>query len=103
MPGEAQAQLEQLQGALKSAVAARDARTAARILNHIGELWMEVGNPQNALEAYNRALAAAKLAQDAEQGVAALNGLGMWPATKGKHRKRCKRISARWRWPLRKE
>ena len=73
---EAQAQLEELQGALKSAVAARDARTAARILNHIGELWLGVGNPQNALEAYNRALAAAKLAQDAEQGVTALNGQG---------------------------
>src|ERR1700722_8676822 len=67
-PGEAQAQLEQLQGALKSAVAARDARTAARLLNQIGELWLGVGNAQNALAAYNRALAAAKLAEDAEQG-----------------------------------
>src|SRR5580658_5902850 len=37
--GEAQAQLEELQGALKSAVAAHDARTAGKILNHIGELW----------------------------------------------------------------
>ena len=73
---DAQAQLEELQGALKSAVTARDARTAGRILNHIGELWLGVGNLQNALEAYNQALAAAKLAQDAEQGVAALNGLG---------------------------
>jgi CHAT domain-containing protein/Flp pilus assembly protein TadD len=70
------AQLEQLQGALKSAIATRDARTAGRILNHIGELWLSVGNPQKALEAYSQALAAAKIAQDAEQGVAALNGLG---------------------------
>ena len=50
------------------------------------------------------ALAAAKLAQDAEQGVAALNGLGnVARNARANIRKRCKRISARWRWPRRKE
>jgi CHAT domain-containing protein/predicted negative regulator of RcsB-dependent stress response len=73
---ESQAQLRQLQGALNTAIAARDARTAGKMLNQIGELWLNLGNPQNALEAYNKAVAAATLAQDAEQGVAALNGLG---------------------------
>jgi CHAT domain-containing protein/tetratricopeptide (TPR) repeat protein len=76
LPAGDQANLDRLEGALQSAIATRDARTAAKILNQIGELWLRVGNAQSALEAYNRALAAAKLAQDAEQGVAALNGLG---------------------------
>ena len=75
-PAEDQTNLNRLQGALQTAIAARDARTAAKILNQIGELWLRDGNVQSALEAYNRALAAAKLAQDTEQGVAALNGLG---------------------------
>jgi len=76
LSAEAQARLGELQAALKSAAAARDARTAGKILNQMGEFWLRVGNPDNALEAYNHALAAAKMAQDAEQGVAALNGLG---------------------------
>jgi CHAT domain-containing protein len=76
IPAQAQAQLTQLQATLQSAIAARDAHTAAKTSNQIGELWMRVGNQQNAQEAYNHALAAAKLAKDAEQGVAALNGLG---------------------------
>jgi len=83
LPAEAQARLDELQSALKSAIAARDARTAAKILNQMGEFWLRVGNPQNALEAYNHALAAAKMAQDAEQGVAALNGLGNVAREKG--------------------
>ena len=76
LPAEVQAHLQELQGALNSAIASRDAKTAGKIFNQMGELWISVGNPQNALQAYNHALAAAKLAQDAEQGVAALNGLG---------------------------
>ena len=76
LAAEAQAQLEKLQGELKSAITARDARTAGKVLNQIGEFWLGAGNPENSLAAYNQALAAAKLAQDAEQGVAALNGLG---------------------------
>jgi CHAT domain-containing protein/tetratricopeptide (TPR) repeat protein len=83
LPAEAQAHLQELQGALNSAIAARDARAAGKILNQMGELWMSVGNLQNALEAYNHALAAAKMAQDAEQGVAALNGLGNVARTAG--------------------
>ena len=71
-----QAQLGELEDALKSAVAARDARTAGKILNQIGELWLRAGNLQNALVAYNHAVAAARLALDGEQGVTALNGLG---------------------------
>jgi CHAT domain-containing protein/Tfp pilus assembly protein PilF len=73
---QAQAQLSQLQATLQSAIAARDAHTAAKTFNQIGELWLRVGDAQKAQEAYNHALAAAKLATDAEQGVAALNGLG---------------------------
>jgi CHAT domain-containing protein/tetratricopeptide (TPR) repeat protein len=80
---DAQAHLSELQTALKSAIAARDAHAAGKIFNQIGEFWLRVDNPQNALEAYNHALAAAKLAQDAEQGVAALNGLGNVARAKG--------------------
>ncbi len=76
MPAEAQAQLAQLQGALKSAAAARDARGAGKILNQIGDLWLRVGNPDNAQQAYTNAVAAARQAVDAVEGVAALNGLG---------------------------
>ena len=76
LPADTQAQLTQLQSTLQSAIAARDAHTAAKTLNQIGELWLRAGNKQNALEAFNRALEAAKLAKDAEQGVAALNSLG---------------------------
>jgi CHAT domain-containing protein/Flp pilus assembly protein TadD len=73
---EAQARLKQLQDSLNAAVSARDARTAGKVFNQIGELWLSLGNTQNALEAYNHAVAAARIAQDAEQGVTALNGLG---------------------------
>src|ERR1700685_2955151 len=62
---EAQARLKELQGSLNTAVAARDPRTAGKLLNQIGELWLRSGNLQNALEAYNHAVAAARLAQDA--------------------------------------
>jgi CHAT domain-containing protein len=71
-----QARLKELQNSLNAAIAARDARTAGKILNQIGELWLGLGNPQNALEAYNKAVAAARMAQDADDGVTALNGLG---------------------------
>src|SRR5580692_1794437 len=64
IPAPAQGQLTQLQTTLQSAIAARDAHTAAKTFNQIAELWMRVGNQQNALEAYNHALAAAKLAKD---------------------------------------
>ena len=80
----AQAQLAQLRSALQSAIAARDARTAAKILNQIGAFWVQAGNSQNAQEAYTHAVAAAKIAQDAEQGVTALNGLGNLARTQGK-------------------
>ena len=73
------------QGSLNTAIAARDARTAGKILNQIGELWLRLGNSQNALEAYNKAVAAARLAQDAEQGVTALNGLGNVARAQGKN------------------
>jgi CHAT domain-containing protein/tetratricopeptide (TPR) repeat protein len=76
LSSEEQSRLDQLQAALNSAITARDARAAAKILNQIGELWLRAGNAGNALEAYNRALAAAKQTRDAEQGVIALNGLG---------------------------
>ncbi len=84
LSAEEQANLNRLQGLLQSAIAARDARTAAKVLNQIGELWLRAGNLQNALDAYNHALAAAKLAQDADQGVAALNGLGNVASKAGK-------------------
>ena len=83
LSSEEQARLDQLQGALKSAIGARDARTAGKIFNQIGALWLRVRNSQNALDAYNHALAAAKLAQDAEQGVTALNGLGNVASSEG--------------------
>jgi CHAT domain-containing protein/Tfp pilus assembly protein PilF len=76
LPPEAQSQLAQLRTALQSAINAHDPRTAAKTLNQIADLWLRLGNNQNAEEAFNRALAAAKLATDAEDGVAALNGLG---------------------------
>ncbi len=76
LPAQEQAELTQLQATLQSAIAGRDAHTAAKTLNQIGELWLSLGNLQNAQEPFNRALAAAKLGADAEQGVAALNGLG---------------------------
>lgn len=44
---------------------------------------MSVGNSQNSLEAYQHMLTAAKLAANAEQGVAALNGLGSLARIKG--------------------
>jgi CHAT domain-containing protein/Tfp pilus assembly protein PilF len=84
LPPQAQSQLVQLRSALQSAIAAHDARTAAKILNQIGEFWIQAGNAQNAQEAYGHAVAAAKIAQDAEQGVAALNGLGNLARTQGK-------------------
>jgi CHAT domain-containing protein len=73
---EDQARVTHLQASLQSAIAARDAHTAAKILNQLGDLWLHAGNAQNATDAYNRAVNAARLAQDAQQGVAALNGLG---------------------------
>ena len=76
LSAEDQARVTQLQASLQSAIAARDAHTAAKILNQLGDLWLRVANPQNATDAYNRAVNAARLAQDAQQGVAALNGLG---------------------------
>ena len=84
LPPQAQSQLVQLRSALQSAIAAHDARTAAKILNQIGEFWIQAGNAQNAQEAYGHAVAAAKIAQDAEEGVAALNGLGNLARTQGK-------------------
>jgi len=83
LPAEAQSQLAQLESTLQSAIAARDAHTAAKTQNQIGNLWMRAGNPQNAQQSFNRALQAAKLASDAEQGVAALNGLGTIARTSG--------------------
>src|SRR5579859_8202868 len=73
---EDQVRLAQLQTDLKSAIAARDARSVAKAQNQMGELWLSAGNAQNALAAYNRAAAAANLVKDPEQGVAALIGLG---------------------------
>ncbi len=84
LPPQAQAQLLQLRTTLQSAIAAHDARTAAKILNQIGLFWVQAGNAQNAQEAYNHAVTAAKMAQDAEEGVAALNGLGNLARTSGK-------------------
>jgi CHAT domain-containing protein/predicted negative regulator of RcsB-dependent stress response len=84
LPAQVQQHLDQLQTALKSAIAARDARSAGPIFNQIGDLWLRAGNLQNALEAYNHAVAAAKLALDAEQGVAALNGIGNVARAQGK-------------------
>ena len=71
-----QARVTQLQASLQSAMAARDAHAAAKILNQLGDLWLAGANPQNATDAYTRAVNAARLAQDATQGIAALNGLG---------------------------
>jgi len=73
---EGQARLDQLQAALKPAIAARDAKAAGKVFNQLGDFWVRVGNQQNAQENFTHALAAAKLAQDADQGVTALNGLG---------------------------
>jgi CHAT domain-containing protein len=84
LPPDAQAQLARLQTALQSAMAARDARAAGRLLNQLGDLWLRANNPQAALDAYTRAVSAARLAQDVEQGVAALNGLGNVARAMGK-------------------
>jgi len=75
LPPEIQSQLTQLRATLQSAITARDARTASKTLNQIAAIWMQAGNPQNAQQAFTKALEAAKLATDAEDGVAALNGL----------------------------
>jgi CHAT domain-containing protein/Tfp pilus assembly protein PilF len=75
LPPETRAQLSQLRSTLQSAITARDARTAAKTLNQIAEIWMQAGIQDNAQQAFNKALDAAKLATDAEDGVAALNGL----------------------------
>lgn len=83
MPAQAQAQLTQFESTLQSAIASRDAHSAAKTLNQIGELWMHAGNQENAQQAYNKALNAAKIGKDAEQGVAALNGLGTIARMKG--------------------
>jgi len=82
---EAQARLKGLQDQLNTAVAARDARTAGKVLNQIGELWLGLGNAHNSLEAYNKAVTAARMAQDAEDGVTALNGLGNVARTQGQN------------------
>jgi len=76
LSAEDQGRLAQMQADLKSAIAAQDARAAAKAQNQIGALWFRAGNVQNAVAAYKNAAAAARLVQDAEQGVAALNGLG---------------------------
>jgi hypothetical protein len=86
LPAEARAQLSRLQAALQTAVQLHDALTATKTLNQIAALWMSVGNSQNALEAYQHALAAAKLAGNAEQSMAALNGLGSLARIKGQPR-----------------
>jgi CHAT domain-containing protein/tetratricopeptide (TPR) repeat protein len=76
LPPDAQAKLDKLQADLKAAQDKQDVNASAKILNQLGDLWLRAGNPQNATDAYNRAVDEAKLAQDAQQSVAALNGLG---------------------------
>jgi len=76
LSAEDQARVTQLQASLQSAIARATRTPPQKILNQLGDLWLRVGNPQNATDAYNRAANAARLAQDAQQGVAALNGLG---------------------------
>jgi CHAT domain-containing protein len=76
LPAQAQAQLAQFRTTLQSAIAARDAHTAAKTLNQIGEFWVRFSNYANAQEAFNHAVEAARMGSDAEQGVDAVNGLG---------------------------
>jgi CHAT domain-containing protein/Tfp pilus assembly protein PilF len=73
---DAQAKLDKLETDLKTAQAKGDAKAAATILNQIGVLWFQAHNFQNATDAFNRAVDEAKLAQDTQQGVEALIGLG---------------------------
>ena len=77
------AHMRELDGALARHGCARGPRLATA---HVGfELLLDgalVGD-HAAREAYNRALAAAKMAQDVEQGVTALNGLGTLARTTG--------------------
>jgi hypothetical protein len=49
LPAEVQSNLDEWQAVLRSGIAARDARTAATVLNQIGGLWLHAGNAKNAL------------------------------------------------------
>ncbi|MGB9029393.1 MAG: hypothetical protein WCC27_04655, partial [Acidobacteriaceae bacterium] len=53
LSAEDQSRVTGLQSSLQSAIAARDAHAAAKILNQLGDLWLGAGNLQNAIDAYN--------------------------------------------------
>ncbi len=76
LPAAVQAELESLEGALKAAKAAGDAKAEAKTLNQIGAFRNRTSDFQEALDSYNQALTLARTAKDAPLEAAALNGIG---------------------------
>jgi len=76
LPAEVQAKLDKLQANLKAAQAAGDARTEAKTLDAIGDLYLEVSAYPQAMDSYNQALTQARTAKDAPDEASALNGIG---------------------------
>ena len=74
-PAVAQARLDKLEDALKSAHAAGDQKAEAKTLSQIGALYFQTSDFQKALDDYNQALALARSAHDDIEQAVALIGI----------------------------
>ena len=75
LPAAAQARLDKLEDALKSAHEAGDAKAEAKTLSQIGALYFQTSDFQKALDDYNQALALARSANDDIEQAVALVGI----------------------------
>ena len=75
LPAEVQAKLGKLQGELKVAQGAGDAKATAAALSGIGDLYFNISEFGKALDNYSQALTQARAAKDAQREAAALNGM----------------------------
>ncbi len=75
LPAAAQARLDKLEDALKSAHAAGDEKAEAKTLGQIGELYFQASDFQKGMDSYNQALALARSANDNIEQAVALIGI----------------------------
>jgi CHAT domain-containing protein/Tfp pilus assembly protein PilF len=76
LPAEVQAKLDALTADLTAATESKDVAGEAKILNAVGDTYFGVSEYSEALDAYEQALADAKVALGTRQQAAALNGIG---------------------------